>query len=227
MYENLLLLPYFQGMSKDELTSILDKVKLEFINYAENEKILSQKEECSKFTILIQGCITIESNSPNNTYKITEELQAPYAIEPYSLFGSTPQYKRNYYAKSNCSILSINKQFFYSEFSKHHIFSINLLNLISRKIETTSQIIWNNTPQSIESRIIHFTALRSELQTGCKTLTIKMEDLANLLQETRLNISRALNNLQNNGIAKLRRKEIFIPSFDKALEFVAHIKENK
>ena len=219
MYESLLLLPYFQGMSKDELTSILDKVKFEFIQYSANEKIISQNEECNRFIILIQGNVTVESTSPDNKYKIIEELQAPYAIEPYSLFGSMPRYKRNYIAKEKCRILSIKKSYFYSDFSKHHIFSINLLNLISRRIETTSETVWLNIPKELENRIAHFIALRCELQHGIKTLIIKMEDLAELLHETRLNVSKALNNLQEKGVVKLSRKEIHIPDFEKLLSF--------
>ena len=48
-------LPYFQGMSKDEITSILDKVKLEFLRYNDGELILKQGEPCGCFTGLVRG----------------------------------------------------------------------------------------------------------------------------------------------------------------------------
>ena len=38
-----------------------------------------------------------------------------------------------------------------------------------------------------------------------------MDDLARYLDDTRLNTSKALNELQNNGVLELRRKEILIP----------------
>ncbi|MBE6294013.1 MAG: Crp/Fnr family transcriptional regulator [Bacteroidales bacterium] len=215
MYENLLILPYFQGMSKDELTGILDKVKFEFTQYTANDKIATHGAECNRFVILIQGSIKIVSTADNHKYRIEERAQAPYAIEPYSLFGGKPQYQRSYYAQSNCSILSIDKSYFYSEFFKHQIFSINLLNLISRKIQITNDTIWNKMPCSIEGSIVRFIALRSELSGGEKWIYIKMEDLADMLQETRLNISKALNNMQEQGLVTLSRKEIYIPSFNK------------
>ena len=215
MYENLLILPYFQGMSKDELTGILDKVKFEFTQYTANDEIATRGAECNRFVILIQGSIKIVSTADNHKYRIEERAQAPYAIEPYSLFGGKPQYQRSYYAQSNCSILSIDKSYFYSEFFKHQIFSINLLNLISRKIQITNDAIWNKMPCSIEGSIVRFIALRSELSGGEKWIYIKMEDLADMLQETRLNISKALNNMQEQGLVTLSRKEIYIPSFNK------------
>ena len=70
-------------------------------------------------------------------------------------------------------------------------------------------------PCSIEGSIVRFIALRSELSGGEKWIYIKMEDLADMLQETRLNISKALNNMQEQGLVTLSRKEIYIPSFNK------------
>lgn len=221
MYENLLTLPYFQGMSKDELTAILGKIKLEFTHYSANEKIVSLNDICDKFAILIQGSMRIVCSDGDNKYKIEEQMRAPYAIEPYSLFGSKPLYKRSYYAQDNCSILFIDKSYFYSVLSGYHIFSINLLNLMSRRIQLFNDTIWKKMPCSIEGSIVRFIALRSELPVGEKRVSIKMEDLADMLQETRLNISKALNKLQEQGVVTLSRKAIHIPSFENLSAAVA------
>jgi predicted transcriptional regulator len=39
-----------------------------------------------------------------------------------------------------------------------------------------------------------------------------MEDLARLIDETRLNVSKELNAMQHEGIVKLGRKEIYFPA---------------
>ena len=46
-------------------------------------------------------------------------------------------------------------------------------------------------------------------------LRIKMEDLATLLDDRRINVSRMLNELQAEGLVTLRRKEIEIPALEK------------
>ena len=51
MYENLLSLPYFQGMSKDDITRILDKVTFDFVKYNDGEIICHKNESCDKFLI--------------------------------------------------------------------------------------------------------------------------------------------------------------------------------
>ena len=60
--------------------------------------------------------------------------------------------------------------------------------------------------------------LRSMKPEGKKILKIKMEDLASLIDETRINVSKVLNDLQEQGLVQLSRKEIYIPALEKLTE---------
>ena len=53
---------------------------------------------------------------------------------------------------------------------------------------------------------------------GKKIFKIKMEDLASLIDETRINVSKVLNDLQEQGLVQLSRKEISIPALEKLTE---------
>lgn len=220
MYENLLALPYFQGMSKDDITAILDKVTFEFAKHKDGDPICLHGEKCDKFMILIQGEMSVIANAPDSSYTLTEQIHAPYAIEPYSMFGYNNHYIRDYIAMGECAILTINKRFLFSEFSKHSIFTINFLNLISHKTQKLNDEIWEHTPRSIKGRIAHFITMRSEHPNGRKSLAIKMERLASILCETRLNVSKSLNEMQDSGLIELHRKEIVIPSLKRLVDGV-------
>lgn len=218
MYESLLRLPYFQGMSKDEITSILDKVAFDFHKLSDGDTICERGERCDKFIIITNGEATSRVDAPDDTYSLTEEICAPYAIEPYSLFGKDTTFKRKYTAKGDCTILVIDKQYLFSEFTKYEIFTINLLNLISRRVQMQSYAIWNYTPKSIKGRIVQFIGMRCNSINGRKSIQIKMERLASILCETRLNVSKALNELQDAGYIELHRKEIIVPSLKRLIE---------
>ena len=138
-------------------------------------------------------------------------------MEPYSLFGQYTTYKRSYAAKGDCTTLVIDKKYLFSEFTKYQIFTINLLNLISRRAQTQSYAIWNYTPKSIKGRIAQFIGMRCNDINGTKRVQIKMERLASILCETRLNISKALNELQDEGYIELHRKEIVVPSLKRLI----------
>ena len=218
MYESLLCLPYFQGMSKDDITAILGKVTLEFKRYSDGDVIFSKGEKCDKFTILTQGTVSGISNSPDNSYTITESLCAPFTIEPYSIFGYDTKYRRDYIAKGDCTILSIDKHYIYGELSRHDIFTINLLNIISRKTQQIEERIWNYDSTALHGRIAQFIANRCETQKGEKHISIKMERLAALLCETRLNVSKALNEMQDTGHLTLHRGGITIHAIERLLK---------
>ena len=53
---------------------------------------------------------------------------------------------------------------------------------------------------------------------GKKILKIKMEDLASLIDETRINVSKVLNDLQEQRLVQLSRKAISIPALEKLTE---------
>ena len=63
----------------------------------------------------------------------------------------------------------------------------------------------------LKNKIIRFFLLHCEKTQGEKIFKVKMDDLARYLDDTRLNTSKALNELQDNGVLELRRKEILIP----------------
>ena len=220
MYENLLLLPYFQGMSRDDITTILDKITFEFRKYCDGDTIFHSGDSCDHFAILTKGGAVCTRKSPDGTYSITEEIDTPFAIEPYSMFGYNTVYKRGYKSKGECTVLLIKKHYLFSDFTRNNIFNINFLNLISRKAQKVSHDIWNSTPTSIEGRIAHFIAIRCEIPKGKKHISIKMERLASILCETRLNVSKALNALQEKGFLELHRGEIVVHALEKLTEEV-------
>lgn len=218
MYENLLCLPYFQGMSKDEITSILDKVAFDFQKLLDGETICNTGDMCDKFIIVTNGKAVSTIVAPDGSYSLSEEISSPYAIEPYSMFGQDTTFKRKYTAKESCTILVIDKQYLFSEFTKYEIFTINFLNLISRRAQMQNYAIWNYTPTSIKGRIVQFIGMRCNNINGRKSIQIKMERLASILCETRLNVSKALNELQQEGYIELHRKEIIVPSLKRMID---------
>ena len=53
MYDTLLQLPLFQGLCKNDFTSILGKVKLHFRKYNADEIIVEQGEPCTELIFLL------------------------------------------------------------------------------------------------------------------------------------------------------------------------------
>lgn len=215
MYDNLLLLPLFQGLSKNDITSMIEKVKLHFLQYQEGETFIHQGDTCNKLCFLMKGQMRVERQEKEHGYSLSEVIGEPCIIEPQSLFGMHPSYTATYRAHTNVHVLAIDKKYLFTELNKYEIFWLNLLNILSNRCQRSEEKIWNTHIGNLNEKFVNFISTRSQKQTGEKTLHVSMEDLANLINETRINLSRLLNDLQNKGLVQLKRKEIYIPEFEK------------
>lgn len=218
MFDSLLQLPLFQGMSMTDFHSILLKTKMEFQKLAPGEQFLTAGTRCTEFTFILNGTVESSRQGESNLFSFSEELSAPYLIEPQSMFGMSAQFTHSYKAVTACSILRIDKQYIYSELGKFNIFQMNLLNIISNKAQIADSYIWKIMPIDIRQRIIAFISCLSDVQTGKKRISIRMEDMADIIDATRINVSRELNRMEEMGFITLKRKEIIVPDMARLLE---------
>ncbi len=217
MYDKLLLLPLFQGLCKEDFTNILEKVKLHFQKYPTGHYIARQDDACNSLTFVLQGKVLSESTDKTHHYTLYETLNAPHVIEPYSLFGMHPQYNASYSALSSTHIVTIDKSYVLAELSKYTIFQLNFVNLLCNRTQTFYRRMWNTHIGNTQEKIINFLLLRCATTSGYKKLHARMEDLANLLDDTRINISKVLNDWKQQGLVSLSRREIEIPDMNALL----------
>lgn len=214
MYDTLLSLPLFQGMSQTDFNSLLQKIRLDFVRYAQGDVIIGKGDHCRSLAFLINGTVESSRSGMDGRFTFVESIDLPSLIEPYSMFGRAGLYQRTYTAASACSFLMVDKQYIYTELGKYNICRMNLLNILSGRAQQLDNYIWSIDGQTLRGRIIRFIQGLSDIQNGAKRLNIKMNDLATVMDATRLNVSRELNALEAEGLISLRRKEIYIPALE-------------
>lgn len=218
MFDTLLQLPLFQGLCHEDFTNILDKVKLHFTKHKAGETIIERGTSCERLCFLLKGELSIITTSQDNSYSFIERIEAPCLIEPQSLFGMNTNYTSSYVAYSIAHTVSISKAFVISDLFNYEIFRLNYMNMISSRAQSLYTRIWEEIPtQEMRDKIIRFILLHCEKAQGEKVIKIKMDDLARCLDNTRLKTSKALNELQNEGLIELKRKEILIPDAQKLI----------
>lgn len=218
MYDTLLQLPLFQGLCKNDFTNIIGKVKLHFRKYDAEDIIVEQGEPCDQLIFLLNGEIISQATDEQHSYSLFETFGSPFVIEPYSLFGMQTRYTATYKARTETNIVTIDKSFVLAELNNYEIFRLNYLNILSNRAQVANDKLWNSYAGSIQDKIVNFILLRSMRPDGEKVLKIKMEDLANLIDETRINVSKVLNDLQEKKLIQLTRKEIYIPALEKLVQ---------
>ena len=154
MFDTLLQLPLFQGLAQEDFTNILGKVKLSFTKHKAGEVIVKAGDTCSQLIFVLKGEISSCTSSANTSYSSTEYFQAPYVIEPQSLFGMSTSYVSAYTAQTETHTGSISKAFVMSELFKYDIFRLNYMNIISNRAQSLNSRLWAESTATLENRSI-------------------------------------------------------------------------
>ena len=216
MFDTLLQLPLFQGLCHEDFTNILEKVKLHFTRHKAGEPLIKSGEVCDQLLFLLKGKLSSVTVSEDETLTVIEYFEAPAVLEPYSMFGMNTRYISTYISHNEeAQMVSISKSFVMGELFKYDIFRLNYMNIISNRAQTCYNRLWTKVPEKLEARIADFILSHIERPSGEKILKIKMEELANAINDTRLGVSKALNGMQEDGLLELHRGEIVIPDIER------------
>ena len=210
MFDTLLQLPLFQGMTLDDLTMIVEKAKMHFEKRKQGEVIEQAGTTCSQFTFILKGEVEVTTVSPDGVYAFTEYFSSPYLIEPQSLFGLYTTYASTVRAIGEVATVRIDKPTIAQVLFNYEIFRLNYQNIISGRAQNLQRKLWVTPAGLLRDRITQFFLVHLERAVGRKVVKIKMENLALMVNETRLNVSKVLNQMQDEGLLTLHRGEIEI-----------------
>lgn len=217
-HERLLELPLFQGMSRNDLEQVTATTKFRYITYARGKTLVTEGDTCDKLLFLIKGMTSATGHADDNGYSITETVSAPDILQPERIFGLTQRYTRTFRAITDCDLISLGKMEALALADKYEIFRLNLLNIICTQSQRLTRFPWRTQPSDIRHKIARFIETRCLRPAGGKTVRIKMERLAEEVNESRLNVSRTLNSMDAEGIISLKRGIIQVHALEKIIK---------
>ena len=138
-------------------------------------------------------------------------------VQPENLFGLNTTYTRSFLAETEVEVMEIDKSVVRDILFDYTIFRFNYLNFLSYHLQQVHRSRWRSMPLDLSHRFVRFLADRCCRPAGQKELRIKMTQLAKELDATRLNVSRMLGNLEQQGKIQLYRERIVVPAFQDLL----------
>jgi CRP-like cAMP-binding protein len=217
IYEKLLLFPLFQGMSRDDLEQVAGHTRFGFSKIAPGSTIVAEGDDCQQLYFLVSGTLRVETMSDDRGYTVVEQLEAPVILQPEVVFGYTQRYSHTYIAQTDSSFITVGKDEVLRLSEDFLVFRLNLLNMFATQTQKSSRLLWQHVPASLEDRIVRFFAQHCIYPAGPKVFHILMNRLAEELNDSRLNVSRALNALQREEKIVLRRGRVEIPLMERLL----------
>lgn len=200
-------LPLLQGLGSRELAQLESRMEMELMP-AQRRPIIVQGEPCSQLLFLVEGQLMRSYQSPDGKYGTRQTLDAPAAIEPEALYALGGTYRHSYRTLTECRFINIRRGDVTTRLMTLDIFRINYINLLSRQLQRLQEQLVPRQYESLEDRLLHFIASIFPYGTKDAMLEMRMQDMADYLNAARLNVSRVLNRLQQQGLLQLGRGKI-------------------
>ena len=217
IYDQLLKFALFQGLRRDNLAQVAGQTKFGFLKVAAGQVVVSEDDACTKLYFMLSGLLRADTRSDDRSYSVVELLQAPFILQPEAIFGYNQRYTHTFSAQADCGFITIGKDEVMRLSEEFLVFRLNLLNLYATQSQKLLRQPWRHRPDTLADRIVRFLSQRCVYPAGPKTFYILMTQLADELGDSRLDISRALNQLQSDGLLHLHRGRIEVPHMEHLL----------
>lgn len=204
-------------MSRDDLEIVAGHIRFGFQKVAAGHQVISVGDACSHLYFLINGTLRVESFGDEGSYRVVEQMAAPYILQQEGIFGYYQRYTHNFYAQTDVNFLTLDKEEVVRLSEDFLVFRLNLLNHLATQTQKQIRAQWRPSPKSLRERIVRFLTSHCLYPAGPKTFFILMERLAGEVNDSRLNVSRILNAMQADRLIELHRGRIEIPQLERLL----------
>ena len=212
MYENLMTLPLFKGISYARLSEIVGNTRLAFLKYLPGEPMLTAGDQCTHIKFIISGKIRMTIRNENDRVRVSQTLTAPAVISPDFLFGRHTQYPASATAIDTVSVMQIDKKDLVLLLQSDEIFLFNYLNILSTNAQKAVDGVLAITSGSLEERIAFWIIALTQMDSDEIVLTAKQRDLYSLFGVQRTSFIAALDSMHDLGILDYTPNEIRVHS---------------
>lgn len=220
----LLQTPIFQGVSKANLTTHLEKYNIEFLKFEPGDAIISQGDDATHVKFLISGrCVKTTTNKAQS-FRVKEYFDAPYLIAGNYIFGMETRSILDIAADTNVGVMQIAKEDFLEILRKDTIFTINYLNFLSLYSQSMYNTLLTSSSGDEVERFIVWALLMTRKKSAEIVFEVTIEKLAGLLGYSAEKLTEVLEQLKASDVLEYSENEIRIVDRRRLLE-ILHVEE--
>ncbi len=212
MYENLMTLPLFKGVSYNRVSEIVGKTRLGFLKYLPGDPLVRVGEPCTGIKFIITGSVRLTIHNVSDRFRVMQTLTAPSVISPDFLFGRDTLYPADGVAIDTVSVMQIAKSDFISLLHEDEIILFNYLNILSTNAQKAINGVMALTSGSLEERIAFWIIALTQMDATDIVLQARQRDLYALFGVQRTSFMAALDSLRDRGIITYSANEINVLS---------------
>ena len=218
IFDTLMALPLFQGVSRLKLSELVEKVPFHFKKYYDGDNIISVGDKCTSVCFLVSGQVKIDYPCQNRKIHIIETISAPNVIGPEYLFGKTTAYPFSVVANGMCGTLQVAKSDYVNMLQTDKVFLFNILNMLSRNNQLSTSSMLSVTRGSIAERIAQMVAMLTHADCTDIRISFRQKDLSTMLGSQRTSFINALEHMKDEGLVEYSINEIIVKDRKRLLE---------
>lgn len=220
MYETIMDLPLFKGISADHVSSFLEKTKIEFKKYSPGEIICKKGEKVRMLKFILGGKISLTFATVSEEVSITSTEQGPTVIGATRLYGLNPHYDMTIVACSEVSVMEFKKEKYLSLLGSDSIYIMNFGNFLSLHFQRLQEILSGFRRIGLERVLAEWLVL----YTTRFSTEIKIDGVEALKSYYGADpIDETVSLLANKGFVEQRGDEILISDRDAIIELVSDL----
>lgn len=220
MYQQLMQLPLFQGVSTDSITQLVEKFPFHFLKYRNAEQILAAGDISTHIRFVVSGKVRLETPCAHLRVSLLQTLSTPNVLAPEYLFGRETVYPYTAVAAGPCGILQLRKSDYIKMINSDKVFLFNILNYLSSGSQRSMASALSVKDGSVTERLAQFVDMLTVPGATDIILRYKQKDLCTLMSTQRTTLVSSLDKLSDLDILDYDSNELRILDFRKLMDLI-------
>lgn len=199
IFETLMQLPLFQGISRDQLSALVGHYKFDFKKFTGGNKIVAAGEPCNSLIFILSGR-TLTRLKIANLFTLSFTRHSNTVIYPEYLLGLSTVYPADVFADENVSVLEIAKADILKILTENPVFQFNFLNILSHKAQQSARMLPFLTAESFAPRFKELISIAAGNNFVSLNLSSDKNSMADSLGINDSTYLQAMNHLKSAGI---------------------------
>lgn len=220
MFDLLVDLPLFRGVSSDTMKKIAGEVKFHFLKYPEGADVVKAGNTCTHIIFVISGSVRLTTENRNGRIAVSQTLRAPDVIAPDFLFGRATNYPCTAVALEPTGIMQISKADYLKILNSDQVFMFNYLNVISMNAQKSVVGLMSLTSGSLEERIAFWVVALTQPSGENVAIECPLRNLCAVWGVQRSTLIDALTRMREHGVESFGPSGVVFSSRKKLLDML-------
>lgn len=210
MFEKLMELPLFHGVSYQKISEILGKYRFHFLKYSDGQTIISAGDPCTHLMAIISGNVRSSISSSDGRVTVRQTIGSPEIINPDFFFGKRTTSPATIVALGDCGVMQIEKRDYIEMLTTDKVFLFNFLNIISKDAQLSTEGVLALTAGDLRKRIAYWIVALTQTNGSDIEMVCRQRDLYAVFGVPRQSLVAALEEMKAAGMLTFTSTEISV-----------------